>query len=250
MLFFLLALSCMIRNREKEKETVGEEHFRLLRLWQQENYEAVETILDSKKTQENTKSFWVLATQLYGKKGRFEFSEEALQKSKNYGFRCLSHNPQFVSILSLHQGRITEQAIETLDEEDEATIECVLWTSISWSLWLHERDGSMISSDIQATQMMAAWVYKHRKDEWSAYAIAISEALIPIQNNPDWLKISAHFQKAQKLDPLVEFEYYYHHHRFINPTTYCQKEEWKFQFETQDSWKQRWQESLYICATN
>ena len=250
MLLLLLALSCIIRNREKEKETMGEEHFRLLRLWKQENYKAVEDILDSKKNKENTQSFWVLATQLYGKKGREELSEEFLRKAKHYGFRCLSQEPQFVSILSLHQGTITAQAIETLDGEDSATVECALWTSISWSLWLHERGGAVISSDVQTTQMIADWVFQQREDAWSAYAVAIAESLAPLQDNPNWSKIATHFEKAKKLDPLIEFEYYYHHHRFIDPITYCQKEDWNFKNENQALWRQRWEESLYICATD
>ena len=248
MLLFLLALSCIIRNREKEKETMGEEHFRLIRLWNQGDIEGVEKILETKKNEENTQSFWVLATQLYGKKGREEFSEEYLKRSKDYGFRCLSYEPQFVSILALHQGMITVQAIETLDGANEAIVECVLWTSISWSLWLHEREGLMIASDVQTTQMMADWAFSHRQDAWTSYAVAISTALTPIQNSPDWKKIAEYFEKAQKLDPLTEFEYYYHHHRFIEPQTYCQKQDWNFKNESHSKWEKRWKESLWVCS--
>lgn len=247
MSLILLALSCSIRNREKEKETIGQEHILMIQLWNQGDIEAVEKILESKKDESNTQSFWVLASHLYGKKAREEFSEEYLEKSKRFGFRCLSLEPQFASIVSLHQGVITPQAIETLDGTEEAIVECVLWTSISWSLWLHERHGEMISSDVQTTQAMAGWVSLYRNDDWSSYALAISEALTPIYENPDWAKMSEHFEKAQKLDQLIEFEYYYHHHRFVDLESYCQKEDWQ---GISENYLRRWEESLYLCTEN
>ena len=246
MLSFLLFISCGIRNKEIEKETINQEHFILYRLWQQGDIQGFEQFLDKKKGDDQNQSFWAIANRLYTEKGRKTLNAEELERGKYYGLQCLLEEDNFSSLVSLRKGQITKQAIEVLEDTDELIVQCMLWTTISWSLWLHQRGGQILLSDVKTVQMMADWVFSVREDKWTHYAMGITQALVDIEQTPNWMSMQEHFQKAQEIDSLVDFELYYYHHRFVEKELYCQKkrEDWRLIAPTYQS---LWEESRFVC---
>ena len=244
MLSVLLVLSCILRKQEIEKEVITAEHFQLHGLWKQGKYEDFERILKEKESSENTQSFWMMANKLYAEKGRRELDEYSLQQAKQYGFRCLLDDSSFRALVELEGGVIHKKAIEVLDYEDPAILQCALWTSIAWNLWLHQRQGHILLEDQRNAQLLAEWVLRYSESDWAHYAVALSESTVFVKNDPNWSKIKDHFQQALNIDPLVEFELFYYHHRIVDEERYCQRKEWP---QLNEEYQQRWRESLFVC---
>ena len=108
-----------------------------------------------------------------------------------------------------------------MDESNPLILDCAQWTAISWALWLHERGPQGASYDIDVVRFMASWVSRYRTEPWTHYALAISDALHPVYEFPNWKKIQKNFEQSRSIDSLVEHELQFYVLRHVDGDSYC-----------------------------
>ena len=245
MYIILVLVSCRTRNIETEKSLYNRDLVHIKSLWESgEREQFPDVIHELASSSEEPEILWNYGSQVYAQRGRKELSRVDLEEARRFGFRCLSSDKSFSSLVDSNGGEINRQAIESLDESNPLLLNCAQWTTISWALWLHERGPQGAAYDIDIVRDMASWIHRYNPSEWTDYAIGITEALLPVYQFPNWNRAKIHFEKSKGLDELADFEYHFYLVRHTDKEAYC---EYSIPEGIAAPYQERFADSKYYC---
>ncbi len=72
--------------------------------------------------------------------------------AREHGMRCLKTDATFRSTLSIFGGELTRKAVRTIDVE---SVDCLTWTSLSWSRWLLLQGAAGAAIDAEPITLLA-----------------------------------------------------------------------------------------------
>jgi hypothetical protein len=246
MSLFYLLLSCMYNQREIDNSQHNRDLDYIKNQWELGGgNEFPNLLIETAKKSDDPILLWAYGTEVYARRGRNQFNRRDLDLSRRFGFKCLTQDKSFSSLVVSNGGQINRQAIEALDETNYILRNCAQWTVISWALWLQERGPQGASYDIATVKDLASWVQRYHTGPWVHYAIAISESLVPVYENPNWNKMKNNFEQCLLLDDLVEFEMNYYVTRFIDKESYCN---YQLPNGLVDEYNDRFIDSKYFCT--
>ena len=232
--------SCAWRTAEVESMDNFHQLQQAMMLWKKGDTEQFDAFV----REQNNAVLFIAASKTYVHRGRLEYSLDDLYRAKQFAIQCLSLQPNFMVIVNRNGGRLNKQAIDTLNQQDQSSVECVKWLGVSWALWLQQRGAMSASEDIPLVQYISHWVQQTAYiDDWAWYGQGISTSLGAGYRSVDWQKVKVAFEQVRSMDSLAEFEYNYYYLRYVEPESYCQTH-----FSNIPSvYTEIWKDSLYTC---
>jgi hypothetical protein len=121
--------------------------------------------------------------------------------AREHGLRCLKTDTFLAGVVQTYGGRLIPRALRTVDLE---LIDCLTWTSISWSRWLlvHGVAGTTLDLDIVAALAAKAVELNPAHDRGRPlYALGLALSLPPAPLEPDLESAASALQEAHEAAP-------------------------------------------------
>ncbi|HCH61904.1 MAG TPA: hypothetical protein DFR83_03805, partial [Deltaproteobacteria bacterium] len=121
--------------------------------------------------------------------------------AREYGLQCLMLEPSFEGVVLSKGGRVTPMAAEQITEQNK---ECLVWTVIAWSRWVHVRGSAGVGLDHEVLAVLGARAAE-LGGNWGSgrghYAHGLALSLPPLVLDPDLAGAEAAFARALEAAP-------------------------------------------------
>jgi hypothetical protein len=133
--------------------------------------------------------------------------------AREFGLRCLMLEPSFAGLVISRGGMVVPEAAKELTEDSK---ECLVWTVIAWSRWVHERGSAGVGLDHEVLAALGNRAGELAGD-WGLgrgyYAKGLALSLPPKALNPDLTGAKQAFEEAlaespERLTPKVDLALY------------------------------------------
>lgn len=130
-----------------------------------------------------------------------EYSPDDFIVAREHGIRCLKTDTFLAGVAQTYGGRLVPRALRTVDV---TLIDCLVWTSISWSRWLQLHGAAGASLDLEIVAALASKAVQLNAEHDRSrpqHALGLALSLPPAPLSPDLAGAEAALSAAIAASP-------------------------------------------------